>query len=368
MPTTQRSAATRHFSGTYVEARAKFLDAAAQRGAAIESFVLDAHRGALGEELATDVALIGAIDAQKLLLVTSGTHGPEGFCGSGAQIATLNDADLLSRLAQAGVALLLVHAVNPHGFSHLHRTNEDNIDLNRNHIDFNAPLPVNAGYAEVEPLVLPATWPPTPADEAAVAAYIGKHGMTAFRAAVTKGQYTSPDGLFYGGTAPSWSNKTIRAILRKYAASATHIGWIDVHTGLGPYGHGEKIYPGRNTPEDLAMAHAWWGADVFAPFAGDSASADVSGPVISTAYDECPNARVAPMGLEFGTLPDLEVLTCLRADTWLRRHPEAPEAQKREIRTQLRDAFYCDNEEWKGMVLGQTRVVLLQTLQGLKSS
>jgi len=94
----------------------------------------------------------------------------------------------------------------------------------------------------------------------------------------------------------------------------------------------------------------------------------VSGPVISTAYDECPNARVAPMGLEFGTLPDLEVLTCLRADTWLRRHPEAPEAQKREIRAQLRDAFYCDNEEWKGMVLGQTRVVLLQTLQGLKSS
>ncbi|UKI10706.1 DUF2817 domain-containing protein [Variovorax paradoxus] len=108
MPT-QRSAATRHFSGTYVEARAKFLEAAAQRGATVESFVLEAHRGALGEELATDVALIGPIDAKKLLLVTSGTHGPEGFSGSGAQVATLNDADLLSRLEQAGVALLLVH-------------------------------------------------------------------------------------------------------------------------------------------------------------------------------------------------------------------------------------------------------------------
>ena len=165
MPT-QRSAAARYFSGTYAEARAKFLEAAAERGAAVESFVHPAHRGALGEALATDVALIGAIDAKKLLLVTSGTHGPEGFCGSGTQVATLNDADLLSRLQQAGVALLLVHAVNPHGFSHLHRTNEDNIDLNRNHIDFNAPLPVNAGYAEVEPLVLPATWPPTSASTA----------------------------------------------------------------------------------------------------------------------------------------------------------------------------------------------------------
>jgi len=364
----QPTAATRFFSGTYVEARAKFLEAAAQRGAAVESFVMEAHRGALGEELATDVALVGAIDAKKVLLVSSGTHGPEGFCGSGTQIATLNDADLLSRLEQAGVSLLLVHAVNPHGFSHLHRTNEDNIDLNRNHIDFQAPLPVNAEYAEVEPLVLPATWPPTPADEAGVAAYVGKHGMRAFRAAVTRGQYTSPDGLFYGGTAPSWSNATMRAILRKYAASATHLGWIDIHTGLGPYGHGEKIYPGRNAPADLARAQAWWGADVFAPFAGDSASADVSGPVVSIAYDECPNASIAPMGLEFGTLPDGEVLTRLRADTWLRRHPEAPEAQKREIRQQLRDAFYCDNDEWKGMVLGQTRVVLLQTLQGLKKA
>jgi hypothetical protein len=364
----QRTAATRHFSGTYVEARRKFLDAAAQAGASVESFVMDHVRGALGEELATDVARIGAADAKKLLVVTSGTHGPEGFCGSGGQIATLNDANLLERLEKANVALLLIHAVNPHGFSHLHRTNEDNIDLNRNFVDFNAPLPVNAGYADVEPFVLPPTWPPTAADDAAMAAYIEANGMRAYRAAVTVGQYTVSEGLFYGGTAPSWSNRTMRAILRKHGASATHIGWIDIHTGLGPYGHGEKIYPGRNDPAELAQARAWWGADVFALFDGESASANTSGPVVSTVYDECPQASAALMGLEFGTLPDQEVLQCLRADTWLRRHPEASPALHGTIRQQMRDAFYCDNDEWKGMVLGQTRVVLLQTLQGLSKA
>jgi hypothetical protein len=362
------SAASRHFSGTYAEARRKFLDAAAQRGAAIESFEHPEHRGALGETLATDVALLGKAGATKLLIVSSGTHGPEGFCGSGCQVATLNDAELLSRIEQAGVGLLMVHAVNPHGFSHLHRTNEDNIDLNRNHIDFNAPLPVNAAYADVEPFVLPATWPPGPADNVAMAAYIEKHGMWAFRTAVSAGQYHSPQGVFYGGTAPSWSNRTMRGILRKYGAAATHIGWIDVHTGLGPYGHGEKIYAGRNAAADLAQARAWWGADVFAPFEGQSASADVSGPVVSAVYDECPQASAALMGLEFGTLPDQEVMTRLRADTWLRRHAEAPDEQQRTIRRELRDAFYCDNEEWKGMVLGQSRVVLLQTVQGLKAA
>jgi len=365
------TAATRFFSGTYAEARRKFLDAAVQRGAAVESFVLDDLRGALGETLATDVAYVGATGAagaKKLLIVSSGTHGPEGFCGSGCQVATLHDADLMSRIEQAGLGLLLVHAVNPHGFSHLHRTNEDNIDLNRNHIDFDAPLPVNAAYAEVEPFVLPAAWPPSAADEAALLAYVAKHGMRAFKTAVTAGQYSSPNGVFYGGTAPSWSNRTMRAILRKYGAGATNIGWIDIHTGLGPYGHGEKIYPGRNAPADIAQARAWWGADVFAPFDGVSASADVSGPVVSAIYDECPQASSALMGLEFGTLPDQEVLTRLRADTWLRCHPEAAPELQRSIRQGLRDAFYCDNDEWKGMVLGQARVALLQTVQGLKQA
>ncbi|VTU24082.1 hypothetical protein SRS16CHR_03381 [Variovorax sp. SRS16] len=367
-PTMYSTSATRHFSGTYAEARRKFLDAAAGRGAGIESFVLEGHQGAAGETLAIDVACLGTPDADKLLIVTSGTHGPEGFCGSGCQIATLNDADLLSRLAQANIALLLIHAVNPHGFSHLHRTNEDNVDLNRNHIAFDAPPPANTAYDGVEALVLPASWPPTAEDDAALAAYIAQHGMRAFRAAVTAGQYHSPDGLFYGGQAPAWSNRTVRGILRKYGARARHIGWIDIHTGLGPYGHGEKIYPGRNAPADIALAHAWWGADVFAPFDGQSASADVSGPVVSAVYDECPQASATTMGLEFGTLPDQEVLTRLRADTWLRRHPEAPPEQQRAIRQGVRDAFYCDNDEWKGMVLGQTRVVLLQTVQGLKSA
>lgn len=359
--------ATRYFSGSYAEARQKFLDAAALRGATVESFV-HPQPGAQGETLATDVARVGSPDAEKLLLVSSATHGPEGFCGSGCQVATLNDADLLARLEKAGVALLLVHAINPHGFSYLHRTNEDNIDLNRNCIDFDAPLPVNAAYADVEPFVLSATWPPTPADDAAMARYIETHGMRAYRAAVTLGQYTTPDGIFYGGQAPSWSNRTVRAILRKYAAVAKHLAWIDVHTGLGPYGHGEKIYPGRNVPADVARARAWWGADVFAPFDGASASADVTGPVVSTVYDECPQASATMMGLEFGTLPDQEVLVGLRADHWLKRHPDAPQAQHLAIRQQMRDAFYCDNEEWKGMVLGQARVVLLQTVQGLQAA
>jgi hypothetical protein len=49
------------------------------------------------------------------------------------------------------MALLLIYAVNPYGFSHLRRVNEDNIDLNRNFLNFEQTLPVNSGYAVVHP-------------------------------------------------------------------------------------------------------------------------------------------------------------------------------------------------------------------------
>lgn len=355
----------RHFSDDYAQARARFLAAAAARGAAVESHVLGDLRGAAGEELAVDVARIGEPGRARVLVVSSGTHGPEGFAGSAVQHALLHDDELLDRARQAQLALLLVHAVNPYGFSHLRRTNEDNVDLNRNHIDFSRAPPVNAAYAELEPLLMPAAWPPGEADARALQAWIDRHGQSRYRKAVTAGQYTSPDGIFYGGTGPTWSNRTVRAILREQAGAATHLGWIDVHTGLGPYGHGEKIYAGRALEQDYAMARAWWGADLFAPFAGDSVSVDVSGPVVTAACGECPRARLALMGLEFGTVAQDEVLGCLRADAWLRRHPEASRALRDELRQRMRAAFDCDDDAWKGMVLGQSRVALLQAVQGL---
>jgi len=363
----ENTAVTHHFSGTYAEARGKFLDVAAQRDAsAIETFVLPDHQGALGEKLAVDVAYFGAQDASRLLILSSGTHGAEGFSGSGCQIAALHDIELLARLAQANIGLLLIHAINPYGFSYLQRTNQDNVDLNRNHVDFDIPILPNDVYAGWDRLAIPASWPPTHEDEAALAAHIEQYGgPQAFRKAMGSQQHCVPNGLFYGGRAPTWNNRTLRTILRRYAANASHIGWIDVHTGLGPYGHGEKIYAGRKVASDIALARAWWGGDVFAPFNGESVSTAISGPVTSTVYGECPAAVAGLLGLEFGTYPETEVMNSMRASQWLLRHPEAPAGQQSLIRKQARDTFYCDNSSWKGMVWGQTRVALLQAVVGL---
>jgi len=353
------------FSQSYAEARAKFTAAAEAQGLALERHVHPRARGADGEALSLDCALLGAASSARLLVLTSGTHGVEGFCGSGAQCALLHDADFVARARDAGTAVLFVHAVNPYGFSHWLRTNEDNVDLNRNFIDHAAPRAANARYAEVHRWMVSERWPPSAETERAIAGYIAERGQFAFQAAVSGGQYEFADGLFYGGREPSWSNRTIRTALRRFGGSARRLRWIDFHTGLGPYGHGELIHAGRNEEADHARTVATWGAEVKSIYKGTSVSARLDGILVFAAYDEMPAAEIAGIAIEYGTLPVMEVLQALRAENWLRRNPQAPAAERARLRRQVRDAFYCDADDWKARVVEQARKVAREALAGL---
>jgi hypothetical protein len=342
-----------HFAATYAEARGKFLAAANAAGAKISRHAHPAARGAEDEELSIDLALLGDADAPGLLLLISGTHGVEGFCGSGCQVALLSDDSFRTELARAGVCVLMLHALNPYGFSHLRRVNEGNVDLNRNFVHFSAPLPVNAAYAEIHSLLLPERWPAPIEGEKMLGAWVAQHGRAAYQAAISGGQYRFADGMFYGGAGPAWSNRVLRAVLREHAAHRAALGWIDFHTGLGPRGHGEKIYAGGNVAADVARTKAWWGDDVTSYFDGSSTSAALTGVNGYAAYDECPTALFAGMALEYGTYPIEQTLQALRAEHWLHNHPQAPESQRREIKRAIRDVFYIDSDDWKAAVLTQ---------------
>ena len=358
----------RHFSQSYSEARAKFVAAAGARGAEQFRHAHPAERGAEGEELSMDFALVGKRDGEGLLVLISGTHGVEGFCGSGSQVALLHDDAFLAAVDRAGVAVLLLHALNPYGFSHLRRVNEDNADLNRNFMDFRAPLPVNAAYAELHSLLLPATWPPPADTEATLRAWIAKHGSKAYQAAVSGGQYRFRDGMFYGGAGPAWSNRVLRAVLREHGEGRARLCWIDFHTGLGPSGHGEKIYAGLNDAADIARTKACWGDDVTSFLDGSSTSAPLTGVNGAAPRDECPAAQFAGIALEYGTYPIDQVLQSFRAEHWLHNHPEAPAAQRQEIKRLFRDMFYVDADDWKTMVYAQAVEASLKAVGHLTRS
>jgi len=262
----------------------------------------------------------------------------------------------------------MLHALNPYGFSHLRRVNEDNADLNRNFVDFTAPLPTNGAYAEIHSLLLPATWPPAADSEARLGAWVAKHGPKAYQAAVSGGQYQFPDGMFYGGNVPAWSNRVLRQVLREHGPKRSTLAWIDVHTGLGPRGHAEKIYAGTNDAADVARSRAWWGDEVTSFLDGSSTSAPLTGINGYAARDECPHASFAGVALEYGTYPIEQVLQAFRAEHWLHNHPEAPAAQRREIKRYMRDMFYIDADDWKDMVYRQAIEACMTALARLAAA
>ncbi len=261
----------------------------------------------------------------------------------------------------------MIHAVNPYGFAWLRRVTHENIDLNRNWIDFSRPLPENPGYDVLHPAICPPAWDEAAqaASAAAAARYAEEHGALAMRAAMMGGQYAHADGLFYGGKGPSWSRATQTAILTHYLANVAKVGIIDYHTGLGPWGFAEQIIVTSRDSDGFRRAARWYGTALASVADGLSASVRIEGDGLSAAPALLPNAEITGMAIEVGTLPTDRILAALQADCWLHAHgdPAAPAAKP--IKDAIRGAFYGDSDDWKGMVAGQSLLAVRQALAGL---
>ncbi|MBC2657866.1 DUF2817 domain-containing protein [Pseudomonas sp. MSSRFD41] len=352
------------FSDSYAEARDKFLRACEQRGLPVQSHI-HPLKGRDQEVLAIDVCRAGPSDARNLMVISSGCHGVEGFCGSAIQIDLLGDERWVRCTEAPSLAVLYLHGLNPYGFSWIRRTTHENVDLNRNFLDFSRPLPDNPGYRAIDHLLLPRAWPAGIGQSARLMLFAARHGRQALQQAITRGQHSHPDGLFFSGLEPTWSNLQIRQILRQHAQRCRRIGWIDIHTGLGPNGVGERIYKGRASAADLQRGQDWWGPQVTNSFDGSSTSAQLDGTLDLAVMQECPQAQYNGLTLEYGTLPGPQVLNALRAEQWLECNPQASRTRHEQIKRQMRDAFYDNRTQWKQQVLQQAREVCDLTLAAL---
>ncbi len=356
-----------YFSATYPEARHKFLEACEALDLAVEH---DVHpeRGRHGEELATDVVRIGSADASHVFFTMSATHGVEGFCGSGVQVGALRSG-LYDDLPDH-VAVVLIHAINPHGFSWLRRVTHENVDLNRNHLDHDAPYPLNAGYETLRDAICPRQWTEEAqaAARATLDAYAEEHGAMALQAAISGGQYSDPTGVFFGGNATTWSARTLASVISRHAGSARHVGFIDYHTGLGPYGYGELISAHRDKGPGHDRLMAWLNADEITSIDdGTSTSAPLTGLNSLCIEGAAARASLTMVTLEYGTVPVHEVLDSLRADCWLHNHGDLDNSQGRAIKAEIRRCFYPDADDWKNMIWDRAADTERRMIRGLAS-
>ena len=354
-----------YFPQHYRQARASFIAAAEGAGLDVVTRVLPGAQGPDGKPLFLDTTAMGPRDAARALLLISGTHGVEGYFGSGAQNGLLREG----LKPPEGARIVLLHALNPYGFAWDRRVNEDNVDINRNFVDHAKP-PNNPAYDALSEVIAPRSL-----DAATLAAadqklkdFIAERGMGAFQAAVSLGQYRYPDGLFFGGGAPCWSLATLQSVLNEDLRRVKQLTVIDFHTGLGEPGAGEMITMALPDSDAFRRAVARWGGMVKSANAGQSLSAPVKGTLDQALEAWLPQVELTFAALEVGTAPLMQVFGALRRDNWLHNFAGAAERQGplgKEIARACRDAFYPDNPDWKRKVYGLARETVAGALAAL---
>lgn len=352
---------TSSFSNDHASARSRFLEAATAAGARVDSYSYPA-RGPSGEELATDVAWIGPEAASKVLVTVSGTHGVEGFCGSGAQVDWLEREE--HKRLPGDTAAVMIHALNPYGFAWRRRVTHENVDLNRNWIGFSQPLPANDAYDELADALCPAEWSESSRTRtlATLQGYIREHGMQKFVQAASGGQYKHDKGIFFGGTAPTGSRLTLTSIVNQQLSRARHVAFIDYHSGLGIPGFAEQITSAGPGSAAYERARSWFGAAITSIGTQGEEFAKVGGDWLSAVPRMMSDATVTAIALEFGTVGHFQVLDALRADNWVHAHGDPLSPDARVIKDQITKAFYIDSDLWRGMVLGQSLLACRQAM------
>jgi hypothetical protein len=347
-----------YFSRSYEEARRRFRSLAQENAGSLESEAIG-HTSPSGGDLTIDAARFGPVDAERLLVVSSGTHGAEGFMGSAIQLAFLDSAFELP----PKTALLLIHAVNPFGFSHLRRVNEDNVDLNRNFLLDGQPYSgSDPGYADFDPMLNPKT-PPGGLEFFLPRAVwnILIHGLPKLKNSLAQGQYDFPQGLFFGGSAPSETKRILSDRLPGWVGSADRILHLDLHTGLGRYGTYVLAAGGQTSDADKTLLSRHFGGDCVQLLEPGGVLYEIRGEFGMWCRSLFPGRTYHALLAEFGTYNILRVIGALRQENRATHWGDA--SSQAAARKELREVFAPSSPGWQRLVAERGLKIVQQGLE-----
>ena len=351
------------FSGSYPVARDRFRAAARAAAALLEHHAV-AGQGPDGCGLAVDLALVGARNPRRAVVVSSGLHGVEGFFGSAVQLAWLRRFREGSVSMPGGTVVVLLHAVNPFGFAWRRRADEDNVDLNRNFLDAGetyAGTPTH--YDRVHALLNPPTPPPRlDAFRLRAAWAVRRHGLAVLRNAVATGQYEHADGLFFGGRGAAPATRLVQERFWDWIRAAEEIVHLDVHTGLGDYGDYRLLIEPPNA-HDLGWYRSRFDPERVAAVGDDTPYAARG--VMGAWLARHAGRRGYHFGcLEFGTYGPLRVLASLRAENRAHHHSTPGAAAYERAKRDLVECFCPASAVWRRNALGRALEVIGQAVEG----
>ena len=346
------------FSPSYEVARRRFRDAARAAGTTVEQHRVDT--GEAGVDFTIDVATVGAREPSWAVVVSSGVHGVEGFFGSAIQLAWLS-GQTGGEPPPGGGVVVLIHAVNPSGFARLRRTNEHNVDLNRNFLDTaDAYTGAPDGYETLDPFLNPAS-PPSRLEPFRLKAlwHIRQHGLSALKDAVAGGQYRFPRGLFFGGHGPASSTRIMRHHLTGWLGGAPRAVHVDLHSGLGAHGRYRLLLEESAPSPNIEWYRDTFGSEVVEARSGGGGTAyEASGTLGGWAVTHLGDTRYRFVCAEVGTYPIVRVLGSLRAENRVHFFGQPSSRAHRRAKAELLECFCPRSDRWREPVVEQGLAII----------
>ena len=339
------------FSEDYETARTRFRELADELKARTFSYSVCSE-----EDLTIDIAAIGPSN-KPAVVVSSGVHGVEGFLGSAIQLALMfqltKDPEYLSTCP---CQFILVHAVNPYGFQNLRRSNEDNVDLNRNFLK-NPQTYTGApqGYSDLDRFLNPKSAPRFDFFLLRALWKIFSVGMDKLTASIAKGQYDFPQGLFFGGSQPSKSYEVFKQEAKNWFGDVDRILLLDFHTGLGKHGT-YGIFP-------CGTEDASWYTKHF-DCKGEAGPYEVEGDFATWFKNQKLAESVRSILVEFGTHRIVRVLSALRNENRLHHFTKnwsTDDAAKQE----LLECFCPKSIRWRQSSVKQGLMIIAQAVEAI---
>jgi predicted deacylase len=246
--------ATNYFPINYNEGRKSFIELSTFHGGELLKEIV---KSKIDKDLTIDVSYFPAKSKkEKLIILTSGVHGPESYLGSAAQKLFLEK--YLSKINRDSTAILLVHSLNPYGFKYGRRANEDNIDLNRNMSVTNDLFSIpNTGHKSMIDVLAPKGNVESMFLGRLVWSLLKKLmrgvSISEIRNGITSGQYEHSKSIYFGGNQFSQQRTFLRELYIKYTKDFSKILALDFHTGLGTKGQLHLISGGSEKLSDVSI-------------------------------------------------------------------------------------------------------------------
>lgn len=187
------------------------------------------------------------------------------------------------------------------------------------------------------------------------------------------GQYSYPDGLKFGGSEPSWSNKILRGIVQEHLAHARRIGVLDWHTGIWGYGEIFPIVVLDDDTQELELTANWWGRGCvfqgrsswsFNANQTDMPAPEYTGLTWNALTEHAGIAKLAGGIVEFGAVNFETVAQAVILDYWLSFHALENE-DVRLWRAQMRLWFAPRDGLWESAVISHATTLNNAALLGL---